>query len=152
MQALFITLRCNAILFVNLALLSTSNPFSLAYALLALRVPLKLVHLFFFSWRYLHVLNKEYERAQIMLKTRGFDPGTNLHTYKTYAYLVGILLIKGYDRANRVHKAMLCRGFNGTFRPFHRLHLGSKDSILGIIMFLLITMLAAMEWIPDLHR
>ncbi len=149
MQALFITLRCNAILFVNLALLSTSNPFSLAYALLALRVHPKLVHLFFFSWRYLHVLNKEYERAQALLKTRGFDPKTDLHTYKTYAYLVGILLIKGYDRANRVYDAMLCRGFDGTFRSSRRLHLEGRDMILGTIMFILIAVLAGMEWIMD---
>lgn len=147
MQALFITLRCNAILFVNLALLSTSSPFSLAYALLALRVHPKLVHLFLFSWRYLHVLDREYKRAQILLKIRGFDPGTDLHTYKTYAYLVGILLIKGYDRANRVYHAMLCRGFDGTFRSSHRLHLDSRDMVLGVTMFVLITMLAGMGWI-----
>ena len=42
-------------------------------------------------------------------------PGTNLHSYKTFAYLAGMLFVRASLRAQRVHQAMLCRGFNQKF-------------------------------------
>ncbi len=35
---------------------------------------------------------------------------------KTFAHLVGQLLLRTLDRAQRIHLAMLCRGFDGTIR------------------------------------
>jgi cobalt/nickel transport system permease protein len=49
------------------------------------------------------------------MRARGFKPRTDTHTYRTFAWLVGMLLVKSWDRAERVHGAMLCRGFRGRF-------------------------------------
>ena len=49
------------------------------------------------------------------MKIRGFQPRTNLHTYRSYAYLAGMLLVRSYDRGENVFQAMLCRGFHGVF-------------------------------------
>ncbi len=49
------------------------------------------------------------------VKIRNFRPATNLHTYRTYAYLVGMLFVHASERARRVHLAMKCRGFEGRF-------------------------------------
>ena len=35
--------------------------------------------------------------------------------------MAGHLLLRTMDRAQRIHLAMLCRGFDGTIRPFHPL-------------------------------
>ncbi len=151
LSALSITLKCNAIVLADMALLSTSTIFSLAHALAHLKVPSKLVQLFFFTWRYLHVLEEEHQRMVQALKIRGFEPGTNLHTYRTYAYLVGLLFVRGYDRGERVYKAMLCRGFDGTFWLLHHFHLHSRDIALAVVMGFITISLAGMEWMTGFH-
>ncbi|RLB04429.1 MAG: cobalt ECF transporter T component CbiQ, partial [Deltaproteobacteria bacterium] len=55
-QVLKITIKSNAIIMCLMALLSTSPTFMLVHALHHLKVPSKLVHLFFFTYRYIHVI------------------------------------------------------------------------------------------------
>ncbi|MFC1671641.1 cobalt ECF transporter T component CbiQ [Planctomycetota bacterium] len=132
--ALAITLKCNAIVLACTALLSTSPVVSLVHALHHFRVPGKLVHLFFFSYRYMHVIADEYGRLRDGMKLRGFVPRTNLHTYRTLAYLVGNLFVRSYDRSNRIYRAMLCRGFKGTFYLLHHFHLKRSDVAAFVVM------------------
>jgi len=80
------------------------------------------------------------------LKIRGFKPSTNLFTYKTYAYLVGILIIKSYDRATRVIKAMLCRGFDGTFYTLKHFTFAKKDLAYSIFGVCYITILVGVSF------
>ena len=49
------------------------------------------------------------------MKIRGFVPSTSIHCYKSYAYLIGMLFIRASARADRVYRAMRCRGFDGRF-------------------------------------
>lgn len=108
-----ITLKANAILLVFIALVATMPVATLGHALHRLAVPDKLVHLLLFTYRYIHVMEKEYKRLHNAAVIRGFRPRTDRHTYKTYAYLVGMLLVRSLARAERVYDAMLCRGFQG---------------------------------------
>ncbi len=149
--AFSITLKCNAIIMANLALLSTSSMFSLAHSLAHLKVHSKLVQLFFFTWRYLHVLEDEHRRMVQAIRIRGFSPRTDMLTYRTYAYLVGLLFVRGYERGERVYKAMLCRGFDGTFWLLHHFHLHGRDIILAVVMGLVTVALAGMEWMGIPH-
>ncbi|CAO0821874.1 cobalt/nickel transport system permease protein [Desulfarculales bacterium] len=114
-MALVITLKGNALILAMLGLVSTSPVNHIFHALAHWRAPEKLLQLFFFFYRYLHVLHREYHRLSWGLKARGFTPGSNWRTYRTYAYVSGMLLVRSYDRAERVYQAMLCRGFNGTY-------------------------------------
>ncbi len=109
------------------------------------------MQIFFFAWRYLHVLEEEHRRMVNALKVRGFEPATNLHTYRTYAYLVGLLFVRGYDRGERVYKAMLCRGFDGTFWLLHHFRLQPRDIALAVGMGVLTLGLAGMEWMNTLR-
>ncbi|MBM3299612.1 MAG: cobalt ECF transporter T component CbiQ, partial [Deltaproteobacteria bacterium] len=115
LHALLITLKCNSIVLAVIALLGTSQVFPLVHALSGLGVPDKLVHLFFFCYRYIHVVHEEYHRLVNAMKIRGFRPGTDLHTYRTYSYLVGMLLVRSFDRSWRIVAAMKCRGFKEKF-------------------------------------
>ncbi|MCS7280891.1 MAG: cobalt ECF transporter T component CbiQ [Desulfobacterota bacterium] len=116
-KALSITFKCNAIVLATIGLLSTSSLFMLAHAMLKFKVPSKLVTLFFLFYRYLTVIHEEYSNVKRAVMCRGFVPKTNLLTYKTYAYMIGGMLHKSYERAEEIYKAMLCRGFKGNF-PF----------------------------------
>jgi len=146
--ALSISLKCNAIILANLALLSTSTIFSLAHALAHLRVPSKMVQLIFFSWRYFHVIDSEFHRLKHAIKVRGFEPRSNLHTYRTYAYLIGTLFIKSLERGERVYKAMLCRGFDGTFWPLSHFRLHRLDICLAGFTSAYLFLIIGVEWLP----
>lgn len=132
--ALLITIKSNSIILVGIALLSTSSIFNLVHALRYLHLPDKLVQLFFFTYRYIHTIHSEYIRLNNALKIRGFKPRTNLHTYRTYAYLVGMMLVRSYDRSRRVYNAMLCRGFKGKIWTLNHFVAKKADFVVGIVM------------------
>ncbi|MEN3190213.1 MAG: cobalt ECF transporter T component CbiQ [Atribacterota bacterium] len=132
--AFLITVKSNSIILVGIALLSTSSIFNLVHALRHLYLPDKLTQLFFFAYRYTQTIHSEYIRINNALKIRGFKPQTNLHTYKTYAYLVGMMLVRSYDRSKRVYDAMLCRGFKGKFWTLNHFVFKKSDFVAGIVM------------------
>ncbi|MBW1679214.1 MAG: cobalt ECF transporter T component CbiQ, partial [Deltaproteobacteria bacterium] len=80
------------------------------------------------------------------MKIRCFHPRTDIHTYKTYAYLLGMLLIKSYDRSERVHQAMICRGFKGEFWMLDHFSLKKPDVIAGVLMLFFIMGLSLLQW------
>ena len=129
-----ITLKSNAIVLALIALIATMNLSILGYALNWLRVPDKIVHLLLMTYRYVFLIEQEYQRLIRAARIRGFRPGTNLHTYKTYAGIVGMLLVRSTLRADRVYKAMLCRGFRRKFYCLHEFESGRNDWIFAIIM------------------
>jgi cobalt/nickel transport system permease protein len=110
-----ITLKSLAIIGVFTALVATIPINTLGQSLARLHVPAKLVHLLLMCYRYIFVIEQEYRRLVAAMKIRGFQPRTNLHTYRSYAYLVGMLFVRAASRAERVHQAMRCRGFDGRF-------------------------------------
>ena len=132
--AFLITVKSNSIILTGIALLSTSSIFNLVHALRHLYLPDKLIQLFFFTYRYIHTIYSEYMKLNNAIKIRGFKPQTNLHTYKTYAYLVGMMLVRSYDRSKRVYNAMLCRGFKGKFWTLNHFIFKKSDFVLGIVM------------------
>lgn len=113
--SLLITIKSNAIAIALMALVATIPVQTLGRAMQNLCLPDKLCNLLLFSYRYIFVIEREYRRLTTAQRARGFKPGTNMHTYRTYAYLVGMLLVKSWDRAERVYQAMLCRGFKNKF-------------------------------------
>jgi len=142
LYVLSITLKTNAIVLATIAILGTSEIFSLAHALIHLKVPDKLVHLFFFFYRYITVLHEEYSRLKNAMLIRCFKAGTNMHTYRTYAYLVGMLIVRSYERSQRIYQAMLCRGFKGRFPVASHFRLRKGDVVFGLSMAVVTVMLA----------
>ncbi len=110
-----ITLKSISILLAMMALLATMRVAALGQALGKLGLPPKLVQLLLLAYRYLFVLEQEYHRLYRAARIRNFTPRTNLHTYRTFAYLAAMLLVRAVHRAQRVHQAMICRGFDGRF-------------------------------------
>jgi cobalt/nickel transport system permease protein len=110
-----ITIKSITILLFFTTLVATMTIASLGNALHKLYVPDKMVFLLLMSYRYIAVIEDEYKKLLRAAKFRGFRPKTNLHSYKTFAYLAGMLFVRASFRAQRVHQAMLCRGFNQKF-------------------------------------
>ena len=90
-----LTTSANAILLAFLALVTTMDSPTMGHALDRLGVPPKLVFLFLFTYRYLHVIAAEWQRLVTAARLRGFAPRTGMHTYRTIGYLLGMVLVMG---------------------------------------------------------
>jgi len=110
-----ITIKSIAILLMFSSLVATMSIASLGSGLHQLKVPDKMVFLLLMTYRYIAVIQDEYIRLLRAAKFRGFKPGTNLHSYRTYAFLAGMLFVRASFRAKRVYHAMRCRGFQEKF-------------------------------------
>lgn len=141
-----ITLKSNAIIIGLIALIATVPVVTLGQALHSLRLPKKLCHLLLFTYRYLYVFEEEYQRLRTAMKIRGFQPRTNLHTYRSYAYLAAMLLVRSSERAERVFQAMLCRGFRGVFYSLRTFSWQRRDHIFLAGSLLALTAILLTEW------
>jgi cobalt/nickel transport system permease protein len=142
-----ITLKSNAILLALIALVASMNSSTLGYSLSWLLVPDKIVHLLLMTYRYVFLIEQEYQRLIRAAQIRGFRPRTNLHTYKTYAHIIGMLLVRSAVRADRVYNAMVCRGFKSKFYCLHEFNFGRKEWLFGTAMGSVMAVLIYLEWL-----
>lgn len=77
-----------------------------------LRVPPTLTAIAMFMVRYLVLVAGELGRMRIAMAARGYDPRW-LWQSKPIAASAGALFIRTYERGERVHAAMLARGYTG---------------------------------------
>jgi cobalt/nickel transport system permease protein len=117
--AALVALKSNAILLMLMALAATSPTAQLGRALEGLGVPRSMTWILLVCHRYAHVILDEQRRLARAAAMRGFRPRTNLHTYRTYAAMVGMTLVRSYERSRRVARAMVLRGFDGSFRTLY---------------------------------
>ncbi|MCI5144256.1 MAG: cobalt ECF transporter T component CbiQ [Candidatus Electrothrix sp. AR3] len=143
--AALITVKANALILIFISLLATSTVAQLGHGLQELRCSPQLCQLLLFSYRYIFLIYEELQRLQRAANLRCFTPGTNLHTYKTYSYFLGMLLVKSWNRAARVQQAMLLRGFSGQFHSLHVMKMGRGDVLLLLVLLLASVGLAAFE-------
>jgi cobalt/nickel transport system permease protein len=141
-----ISIKSITILLCLIALTATMNFAALGHALDRLRVPGKIVHLLLMTYRYIFVIETEYRRLLRAAKIRGFRAGTNLHTYRTYAYMVGMLFVRAAARAERVYEAMRCRGFHGRFYCLSEFHPQRLDRTFAACMTAATAVLIGLEW------
>lgn len=77
-----------------------------------LRMPSLMVQIASFMLRYVNVVNDELERMKVARMSRGFE-ATGIKQWRVLASAAGALFIRSYERGERVHLAMLSRGYTG---------------------------------------
>jgi energy-coupling factor transporter transmembrane protein EcfT len=92
----------------------------LLHALRQIGIPAVFVATLSFMYRYLFVLEEELARMRRARAARNFG-GSRLSGLKLAVGLVGMLIVRSFERAERVHAAMLARGFNGDLRTLDEL-------------------------------
>lgn len=118
----------------------------------ALHIPGLLVQLGLLTYRYVFVLADELGRLRIALRVRGYRNRISRHSYRTAGHVAGTLLVRGYERAERVGQAMRCRGFEGQFRSLTSFSTRPAD-VLGFLLIVVSAVaLAAWDWLPRLWR
>ena len=96
----------------SLTLAATTEPQELLLGLERLRLPQQLVQIMAFMVRYLDVVTSEMRRMKVARESRGFSARDPRH-WPVLARSLGALFIRSYERGERVHLAMLSRGYTG---------------------------------------
>ncbi|GAC50846.1 cobalt ECF transporter T component CbiQ [Gordonia aichiensis] len=97
----------------SLTFAATTPARELPVALSRLGVPRTITPVFVMMLRYVDLLSAEVKRMQIARAARGDSPRM-LHQAKAVAVSVGSVFLRSYERGERVHLAMMSRGFTGT--------------------------------------
>jgi cobalt/nickel transport system permease protein len=97
----------------SLTLAATTDPQHVLAGLRRLRLPDLIVQIMGFMLRYLDVVTAEMGRMITAMRSRGCDPRSPRH-WPVLARSLGALFIRSYERGERVHLAMLSRGYDGT--------------------------------------
>lgn len=97
----------------SVVLAATTRPADLVVGLERLHVPRTFTAIAGFMIRYLDVVGEELRRLQVARISRGDDPRF-LWQARATAHTVGTLFVRSYERGERVHTAMLSRGFDGS--------------------------------------
>jgi len=123
----FLSILLKFALTVSAALLliaTTSFP-AVCHALRRLGFPAIFVTQLLFLYRYLFVLMEEAMRIIRARDMRSF--GTRGTEIKVFARLIGTLLFRTVDRAERIYHAMLSRGFMGDIPSLRKYHITTID-------------------------
>jgi len=109
----------------SLTFAATTEPVHILAGLRRLRMPDLMVQIMGFMIRYLDVVTAEMGRMILGMRSRGCNPRSPRH-WPTLARSLGALFIRSYERGERVHLAMLSRGYTGVmpylYRPVHEPH------------------------------
>ncbi len=99
-------------LLVSVTLASTTSATDLVAGLQRLRVPDLLVQIVSAMVRYVHVVSQEWSRMSRARAARGFT-ARGPRSWWVLGQSVGTLFIRSYERGERVHLAMVSRGYSG---------------------------------------
>lgn len=108
-----------------LAVIAGTGMHALCAGLAALGTPRVFTAQLLFLWRYAFVLGGEGARMATAREARG---GRGSPTLAVYGSLAGHLLLRAFERAERIHRAMLARGFDGEIRSLRALRWTNRDT------------------------
>lgn len=108
-----------------LILVSVTGFPAICLAMKRLGMPTAFAVQLLFLYRYIFVLTEEAGRAARARELRTF--GKKGRGIASYVPLIGHLLLRTWLRAERIHMAMLARGFNGVFHTRDESRFGSAE-------------------------
>ena len=114
-----------------IALSATSTAKDILQGLERLKLPAIMVNIATFSLRYINVVSDEMERMKVARIARGFQ-ARGVRDWKILGSAAAALFIRSYERGERVHLAMLSRGFTGALPKISNDSPSRKD-LLGAV-------------------
>jgi len=103
-------------------------------ALYMLKVPSPLVQMIMFTYRYIFVIIDEFASMWRAMGAKGFSPKTNMRDLLILGNLVGMLIVKSYERAERVYQAMISKGYTGNPKTKTNFAMRGKDYVLSMLL------------------
>jgi len=144
--------RCASIVFKSLIsvqaailLIATTRFTTLLWAMSFLRIPKVLVAIISFMYRYLFLLADEAARLARARDSRsavsaGSAPSL-IFRARTTGRMIGNLIVRAFERSERVYNAMLSRGYTGAPMQLDPPRLRPRDILIGLVPVLIATLL-----------
>lgn len=132
--AVLIVVKALVIIIIAVAIFGSVRFDIAMIALQRLKCPPVIVQMMLFTYRYIFLFMAEMERMDTAMKARGFVKGPNLYTLKVMGNFVGTLLIRSFERTERIYKAMLSKGYQGEFHTLTVFRAGAKDFIKALLV------------------
>ncbi len=131
-----IMLRFTLTISILILLIATTSFSGICYALRKFRVPELFINQLLFLYRFIFILVEEAMRMVRARDMRSF--GKKGGELKYFVNMVGTLLVRAIERAERVYHAMLSRGFNGIMPYRRKVNFSGKDFIFIVLSLLLL--------------
>lgn len=129
--ALLILLRSSLIVSFNLLLFWQRDGLFIYRGFFHLRFPAPFLSLLFFAVKQIEILRSELSQLTTALKARNFRKTTSMHTYRTFANLIGMLLYRSFYRAEQLSDALRTRHYQGKVYLLRHEPVSWKESWLG---------------------
>jgi cobalt/nickel transport system permease protein len=128
-------IKCCLTVFAALLLLSTTGMNKIAAAMHRLHIPQIFIIQLLLTYRYISVLMGETSRVYNAYTLRA--PNQRGVSSKVWGSLIGLLLLRTYDRASRLYQAMKLRGFENQYYGVNLDSIQRKDRLylLGWVVF-----------------
>lgn len=130
---------------VSAAILAMTTTFpSVLRGLEVMRVPKLFVLVAGFMYRYIFVIVEEFGRLRASISSRGYRPRNALQV-APLGRAATAMFLRTYDRGERVHRAMLARGYTGSMPQLDPLVLERRDVLFagGLVTTLLAARIVA---------
>ncbi|NOX89325.1 MAG: cobalt ECF transporter T component CbiQ [Calditrichaeota bacterium] len=140
-----IFIRSIASILIFFVLLETAPFLQTMKALQALKIPSKLTGLVFFTYRYIYVYLEELRKMRIALRLRGYNDNSVLHTLKTNSAIIGSLLLRSLEQAERICTAMVLRGYSGNVQENSSFSARTSDYVKSLITFVIVLVIILIQ-------
>ena len=130
----------------SILLTATTEPRALLFGLERLHMPQLMVQIMQFMFRYADVITSEMHRMRIARESRAFEP-RSIRQVRVLAHSAGALFIRSYERGERVHLAMLSRGYDGSMPVIVAARSGGSSWATAAVLPTAALAVAAIAWI-----
>lgn len=144
--ASLIFIKAVAIVLTTFSMFGTARFDVSMIALQHLKCPKIMVQMLLFTYRYTFVFIEEMRRMQIAMRARGFVIKSNLNTMHIMGNFVGTLLVRSFERSERVYKAMLSKGYQGELHSMVKFHSNRQDYIKSALILTTSILMLAVDF------
>jgi cobalt/nickel transport system permease protein len=130
-RALTVTLKGFLALAILAALTESTAVSSLIWAIRKLGAPPAVNMIAALMLRYIAMLNEEFGRMSRARLARAGGPLAGVALFEVHGNQAGLLLVRSWERAERIHQAMLARGFTGAMPCLDQTAIGPRDIASG---------------------
>ena len=117
----------------SVVLIATTSPSQILEGCSRLRLPPTLVAIAGFMVRYGSIIGDEADRMAVARRARG-DESRWFWQMRGAAAVGGALVVRSYERGERVHRAMLARGYDGTMPPAERARPNGREWGVALVL------------------
>jgi cobalt ABC transporter, permease protein CbiQ len=108
-----IVIRATAAILTLTVLLAATRFDDIVKVLYDLKMPIFLLQILIFSYRYIFVFSDEMENMKNSMAAKGFRPNMSMRMFSSISNMLGMLLIKSFERGDEVYKSMVAKGYTG---------------------------------------